>query len=165
MPTIRWRGADGSLENVVVTQGRAQSVVTADHAVHRYTLAWTDDWVTRSLVIGTGFRLESTSDGWNLNGRWMPELARAIDVDFVLTPLTNSLPIHRLALSVGASAEIVTAWVDAPPGLEVHLDPQRYTRTGTLTYLFESLDSDFSREITVDQAGFVVDYPGLFARQ
>ena len=85
-------------------------------------------------------------------------------MDFVLTPLTNSLPVHRLALSVGASAEIVTAWVDAP-SLEVHPDPQRYTRTGTLTYLFESLDSDFSREITVDQAGFVVDYPGLFARQ
>ena len=37
-------------------------------------------------------------------------------------------------------------------------------RTGALTYLFESLDSDFSREITVDQSGFVVDYPGLFTR-
>ena len=161
MPTIQWRGIDGSLEDAVITDGRAQSVVTTNETVHRYTATWTHDWVTRSLTIGTGFRLESTSDGWNLNGRWRPELAPAVDVDLVLTPLTNTLAIQRLALAVGSSAEIITAWVDVP-SFEVHPDPQRYTRTGVNTYLFESLDSDFRAEITVDESGFVVDYPGLF---
>jgi uncharacterized protein len=50
------------------------------------------------------------------------------------------------------------------PELEVIPDPQRYTRLATNTWLYESLDSDFSREIKVDDDGFVIDYPGLFTR-
>ena len=164
MPTVRWSGVDGSLEDAVVFPGRAQSVVTTDDRVYRYTATWTHDWVTRSLVIDTGFRLDSTGEGWRLNGRPRPELAAAVDVDLVLTPLTNTLAIQRLALAVGSSAEIVTAWVDAPT-LDVHPDPQRYTRTGATEYLFESLDSDFSATITVDESGFVTEYPGLFSRR
>lgn len=43
-------------------------------------------------------------------------------------------------------------------------DPQAYTRTAVNLYLYESLDSDFSRQITVDADGFVIDYPGLYSR-
>ena len=50
------------------------------------------------------------------------------------------------------------------PSLEVIPDPQRYTRIDNRVYRFESLDSDFTRDIQVDADGFVVEYPGLFSR-
>jgi hypothetical protein len=85
----------------------------------------------------------------------------AVDIDLAFSPFTNTLPIRRLNLPVGSSAEIVTAYVEAL-SLRVTPDPQRYTRLATDEYLYESLDTDFSRRITVDADGFVLDYPGLF---
>jgi hypothetical protein len=61
------------------------------------------------------------------------------------------------------SADITTASVSVP-GLTVQTDPQRYTLIGPREYLYESRDSDFSRRVTVDEHGFVLDYPGLFTR-
>ena len=55
------------------------------------------------------------------------------------------------------------AYIDVAD-LTVVPDPQRYTRLDEDLYLYESLDSEFSREITVDFDGFVIDYPGLFER-
>jgi hypothetical protein len=49
--------------------------------------------------------------------------------------------------------------------LSVTTDPQRYTRLETgKRYRYESLDSDFVREIDIDDDGLVVTYPGLFRR-
>lgn len=76
---------------------------------------------------------------------------------------TNTLPIRRLGLAVGESADIVTVYVDHE-SFTVTTDPQRYTRLDTDRYLYESRDGDFRREITVDDDGLVVDYPGLFER-
>ena len=42
---------------------------------------------------------------------------------------------------------------------------QRYTNLGGGRYRFESLDDDFTADLTVDEAGLVVDYPGLFRRR
>jgi hypothetical protein len=51
------------------------------------------------------------------------------------------------------------------PSLNVTADPQRYTCLEPMRrYRFESLDSDFVREIEVDKNGLVVLYPGLFRR-
>jgi uncharacterized protein len=51
------------------------------------------------------------------------------------------------------------------PELTLTTDPQRYTclERGR-RYRYESLDSDFVREIDVDADGLVVTYPGLFRR-
>jgi len=49
--------------------------------------------------------------------------------------------------------------------LTVTIDPQRYTCLEPMRrYRYESLDSDFTREIEVDLDGLVVVYPGLFKR-
>jgi hypothetical protein len=50
------------------------------------------------------------------------------------------------------------------PDLEPLADPQRYTRLDEDLYLYESLDSDFTAELTVDARGYVLEYPGLFER-
>jgi hypothetical protein len=94
----------------------------------------------------------------------VPELDGAIDVDVSATPFTNTLPIRRLDLAEGQSADIRAAYVSLPE-LTVKIDPQRYTclERGR-RYRYESLDSEFVREIVIDAEGLVVTYPGLFKR-
>jgi len=134
----------------------------------RYAIDTDASWATRTVRVATdGNSLVLFSDGrghWNEgDGRVLDRLTGATDVDISATPLTNTLPIWRLGLGVGESADIVTAYI-AVPELTVTADPQRYTRLDERSYRFESRDSDFARDITVDDAGFVVDYPGLFRR-
>jgi hypothetical protein len=88
-------------------------------------------------------------------------------VDVAETPFTNTLPIRRLRLSPGESAEIAVAYFDGAE-LQPWPEPQRYTRLqkgeeGEL-YRIESLDGGFTADLAVDADGLVVDYPGLFRR-
>lgn len=90
-------------------------------------------------------------------------LADCTDIDIAVTPFTNTLPIRRLSLDVGESAEIDVAYVTVPD-LTLSPAPQRYTRLNDRIYRFESLDSGYTADITVDGNGLVTDYPGLFRR-
>ena len=131
-----------------------------------YALRADRAWVFHRLDLRLGEQhLQVRREGgrWFVNGSEDPELADAREVDLSVSPLSNTLPIRRLGLEIGQSADIVTAYIDVPE-LTVVPDPQRYTRTGEREYLYESRDSDFSRTITVDEHGLVVEYPGLFTR-
>jgi hypothetical protein len=159
----RWRGAERqSLEVLLFREGLARSEVRFGNEAWRYEIEL-DGWSTRKVTIGPLVLVLEDDGQWTVDGAARPDLAEAVDVDIVLTPFTNTLPIRRLGLAVGERAEIVTAWVDVP-SLEVVPDPQRYTRVARRVYRFDSLDSDFTRDIRVDVDGFVVDYPGLFER-
>jgi hypothetical protein len=128
-------------------------------------------WRCRELeveVVGGERALRLRGDG---HGRWtdeagaaLPALTGAIDVDLPVTPFTNTLPIRRLRLAAGASAEIAVVYV-RPPELTVELDRQRYTcLTPLRRYRYEAVDDSFATEIEVDERGLVVTYPGLFRR-
>ena len=177
---LRWRPAEGGgLEHLVLAEGpdgvRAESVVigTDDGGPFaiRYGLACDAGWRVRALEvvsIGDGRRIAVRADGagyWTDEaGAALPALDGAIDVDIAATPFTNTLPIRRLGLAAGQAAEIVTAYVSVP-ALGVAPDPQRYTcLVPGRRYRYESLDSDFTREIETDGDGLVTDYPGLFRR-
>ena len=95
----------------------------------------------------------------------IPSLDGCIDVDISATPFTNTLPIRRLKLRPGQSAELLIAYILIPE-MELKMNKQRYTclelnSSGGL-YKYESMESDFSAELPVDSNGLVVDYPGLF---
>ena len=100
---------------------------------------------------------------WSLNGARCPPLDGCIDVDLNFSPSTNLLPIRRLSLSIGQSAEVVAAWLRFP---SFSLEPlhQRYRRLGPGLYRYESAGREFVRELTVDADGFVIDYPGFWTR-
>jgi hypothetical protein len=98
---------------------------------------------------------------WCANGVAQPDVRGCIDVDLGFSPCTNSLPIRRLKLAVGARAEVRAAWVRFPD-LSLEVLQQSYTRIAEVTYLYESAAGDFKRELTVNADGFVVDYPGLW---
>jgi len=86
-----------------------------------------------------------------------------VDVDIGFTPSTNTLPIRRLQLEVGESADVDAAWVRFPE-LTVERLRQRYTRVAHDRYRYESLDGDFTAELVVDDDGLVVTYEGLWER-
>ena len=91
------------------------------------------------------------------------DLRDCTDIDIAVTPFTNTLPIRRLNLEVGEAAEIDVVYVTVPD-LTLSPAPQRYTRLDDRIYRFESLDSGYTADITVDDHGLVTDYPGLFRR-
>ena len=95
-------------------------------------------------------------------------LTDALDCDLGLSPLTNSMPVLRHGLvSAGRSTDFVMAWISVPD-LGFRMSRQRYTfvRAEGDDYImrYEALDSDFSADITFDQDGLVVDYPGIGRR-
>lgn len=125
-------------------------------------------WATRrvSVDVKGGARLEILSDGaghWrHADGHAIPQLAGCVDTDVSMTPFTNTLAIRRLGLKVGEAAEIKVAYIFVPD-LTLRAAPQRYTRLAERLWRFESLD--FTADLTVDEEGFVVEYPGLFRRE
>ena len=176
----RWRDwAGDGLEHLVLREGpdgvhADSAVVGADDGevfAARYRIHCDLEWRTRRLQVsrvGDDRPLDLSGDG---AGHWTDpagaprtDLAGAIDVDLTATPFTNTLPIRRLRLASGQSATIQVVYVRVPD-LSVTTVRQRYTclEPGR-RYRFESVDSDFTREIEVDGDGLVVTYPGLFRR-
>ena len=162
----------------------------------RYQLLTDERWCTRLFEVeteGAGWqrqvRLERSSDGWRVTthergnlspllaraGRSGPaqpgterpdELAGALDVDLLNSPLTNTLPLRRLGLVPGGRADgtgydIVAAWVLLPE-LTVLPSRQTYSLLAPGRVSYES--GSFATELTVDPGGFVTHYPGFADR-
>lgn len=137
-----------------------------------YSLVAHEGFVTAGLrVEARGEGLHETLDlwrsdegRWNVGGESRPELDDALDCDLGLSPLTNSMPVlrHGLLREQG-SVELLMAWVSVPD-LTVHLSRQGYTGLGDGVVRFESLDDSFTAEITFDEDGLVLDYPGVARR-
>lgn len=176
----RWQDWDArGIEHLVLREGPreivAESVVvgSADDSVFaiRYRIRCDKGWRVRSaevVLVGENRKIEIAGDGqgnWSdASGKPIRKLRGAIDIDLSATPFTNTLPIRRLRPRAGQSAEIVAVYI-LVPALTLTTDPQRYTcLEAGKRYRYESIDSDFTREIEVDNRGLVVTYPGLFKR-
>lgn len=170
MMQVGWRSLTSEAEErLALSTGldhRATSTITTADGPVRYEITTGPDWRTRTLEIESASvgRLHLSTDGqggWMLNGRPHPELTEAVDVDFVLSPFTMTLPIRRLDLAVGRSADIVVARVGGD--LTVNATTLRFTRTAHRRYRVDSPD-DRNAEFDVDDTGLVLDYPGGWAR-
>lgn len=130
---------------------------------------WKVKELSLTLLSSNRKSIKIRADGqghWSTHrGDPVSSLDGCIDVDISATPFTNTLPIRRLELKPGQSAELLVAYVLIPE-MDLMTDGQRYTclelnAHGGL-YRYESLDSDFSADLRVDSDGIVIDYPGLF---
>jgi len=161
-------------KNEIVADGmvlfEAQGVPTRAH----YTIRCQSNWLTRQVAIHTvgltGARQRLSSDGaghWFRAGTPLAALDGCLDVDINVTPFTNTLPIRRLALKPGQSAEISVVYI-ALPQLEIKPVKQRYTCLDLTPeggrYRYESLASGFTAELRVDADGLVIDYAGIWKR-
>lgn len=113
--------------------------------------------------------LESDGEGhWQVDGAAAPALDGCLDVDIQVTPFTNTLPIRRLDLAAGDSADIRVVYVPVP-ALTPEPAEQRYTcleprRPHGGRYRYEGLFRNFTAELPVDADGLVMDYPETFKR-
>lgn len=140
-----------------------------------YEIQTESDWKVRACTLRL---LGDTTPGVTLHadgeGHWtdaagdpLSALDGCIDVDISVTPFTNTLPIRRVSLHPGQSVDLLVVYLSVPE-MEVRSAPQRYTclegnAAGGL-YRYESLTSDFTRDLRVDAQGLVIDYPGLWKR-
>ena len=160
----------------------------------RYELRTDPSWVTARVDVaaeGAGWvrtvRLELAAGRWRVTASEQGDLDAALtaaghagaglpgtedpdllygayDVDLAGSPLTNTLPIRRLGLAkaeTGVAHRLSVVWV-LLPSLEVIQADQIYTPVGEGRVRYAS--ETFSADLTCDDDGFVVDYPGLARR-
>ena len=154
----------------IVAEGVIWTAVEAHHFAVLYRIECDAEWrvkTTYARVIGADTAVDLTTDGaghWrNATGLALPALEGAIDVDLSITPFTNTLPIRRLNLTAGQHADIRVVYLGFPD-LNLSIDRQRYTCLKSGQYRYESLDTEFTRDIETDADGLIVTYPGLFRR-
>ena len=99
---------------------------------------------------------------WTRDGAPAPQVAGCLDVDLGFSPVTNTLPIRRLALAVGAAAPVRAAWLRFP-GLELEPLEQVYRRLAPARYAYESAAGRFRAELEVDGDGLVTRYGDYWA--
>jgi uncharacterized protein len=89
-------------------------------------------------------------------------LAGADFFDLGLSPLFNSLPVIRdKLLEPGPARRYEMRWIDVP-SLAESMSEQSYEPLGNGHVRFSS--AGFTSDIRFDEAGFVLDYPGIATR-
>lgn len=172
---VRWETWDGEHTETLTLRWENEAW-TASGAVGRervqYVLRISPLWHMRQFLL---FRdldepdLWLATDGHNrwgeVNGAHRPELDGGVDVELACTPFTATLPIRRLPLEVGDSAEIPMIVIDVET-LGVVLHHRRYTRLGEHRWRIGLDDADGGGEVEldVDQYGVVIDHPDRFRR-
>jgi hypothetical protein len=155
----------------------ATTAVEADNAwAIQYEITLNPDWLTRSArVVGRSgsaprreLMLESDGAGrWWIDGQPAPHLDGCLDVDLESSALTNAFPVHRLGLQVAQEASAPAAYVRAL-GLGVERLEQHYGRLdddGTRQrYRYAAPAFEFACELLYDEAGLLLDYPGIATR-
>ena len=154
----RLRGHTSAVED-----GRAYAV--------RYEIVLDDRWRTREARVSSdtvsGPRetvLRADGEGhWTVDGEPAPELDGLLDVDIEASACTNTLPVHRLPLPAGETVEAPAAYVRALDLSVSRLD-QTYTRLDDHRFDYTSEGGSFRAVLEYDDAGLVVDYPGIAVR-
>jgi uncharacterized protein len=159
---------DGGIHADSLAVGEIESTT---YRVH-YGIDCDSDWQVRGVRVEDLLSHKVVSMVRENDGRWsdeegsiLPALDGCTDVDIMITPFTNTLPIRRLSLRAGEAREIAVVYVGLP-GLVVSRFEQRYTclslNENGGTYKYESLKSGFTADLLVDTDGLVVDYPNIF---
>ena len=124
----------------------------------RTTVTLRDDAGERSLD------LVADAGRWSVDGVEIAAVRGCVDVDLEWSPSTNTLPIRRLAISVGgATGALRMAWVRFPA---LTLEPlsQEYRRIAPDRYHYTSGGGSFEADIAVDAEGLVAAYEGGWER-
>jgi uncharacterized protein len=170
----RWATWDGEghddLTLLWENEGWTASGVVSRERV-QYVLRLSATWQVRQFLL---FRDLEEPDLWlatdgggrwgEMNGAHRVELDGCYDIDLSpITPFTSTLPIRRLPLHVGHTADISVATIDVET-LDVQPAHQRYTRATSHHWEVTRLDTGESEEFDVDEHGLVLDLPERFRR-
>jgi hypothetical protein len=143
----------------------------APWSIH-YTIELDDEWrVCSAKVIDyAGNTLDITVDkaaNWTINGTLQPELQGRLDLDFEASAVTNTIPVHRLALQPGEQGESAAVYIRSK-GLAVEQLDQTYLRLrdedNRLRYDYQSPRFGYHDTLRFDRDGLAQDYPGIGRR-
>ncbi|MFZ4811231.1 MAG: putative glycolipid-binding domain-containing protein [Ilumatobacteraceae bacterium] len=166
---VAWDG-DGDEELTLTWENEgwtASGIVSRERV--QYVLRLSAAWQVRQLLL---FRDLDEPDLWlatDSHGRWgemngahRTDLDGCTDLMLPITPFTATLPIRRLPLLVGHTAEISVVTVDVET-LELKPHAQRYTRLDTHRWSVGDADGRVDT-FDVDEHGLVLDLPDRFRR-
>jgi uncharacterized protein len=175
LATVAWREREKAASHVCSLRaeeggfelaGAGDAELGGERVEVRFIVRVDGAWATRHTDVRAGGRSATIRadelGGWSVEGTDRGDLQGCTDVDLGFTPATNTLPVRRLGLSIGQSAQIEAAWV-LFPSLSVERAVQRYERLGERRYRYSS--GTFSVELDVDEHGLVLDYPPYWMRR
>jgi uncharacterized protein len=184
-PTAAWQHRDARVGFEVVyfhlpddgyrIQGCTTAVEDDQTWVVDYAIRLDTTWTTRRAQISgrsaSGSRstvLEADGAGhWLLDGVAASHLDGCLDVDLESSAMTNALPVHRMGLPVGGRAAAPAAYVRALD-LAVERLEQTYVRSTDESshqrYDYTAPAFGFACRLVYDEAGLVLDYPGIAVR-
>ncbi|MEM9788145.1 MAG: putative glycolipid-binding domain-containing protein [Pseudomonadota bacterium] len=159
-----WDWPDKGTDRATVLTTPDGLQISSQHAETRYWLHTDPNHAAISLKVQVDraqpLDLRRDRDGWHhLDGSLVPGSAMAIDPDIACTALTNTLPIRRLGLGIGDTAAMDVLYLPVPD-LTPRIVRQRYTRTDH-GYRYQNLQNGFEALLSVDNDGWVTDYPGV----
>jgi uncharacterized protein len=128
------------------------------HTIGATVKGWVGDRSVELLV------QRSRAGDWILNDVPYPTVRGCIDLDLSFTPATNLLPLRRLDLAVGQTAEVRSAWLEWPAAVLTPL-VQRYSRRSGDDYDYEADlpgAENFVAVLRIDPGGWVVEYDDLW---
>ena len=140
-----------------------------------YAIRLDETWTTRSARItgrsASGIRqVQLEADGlgrWQVDGEAASRLDGCFDVDLESSAMTNTLPVHRLSLDAGAREPAPAAYVRARDLSAERLE-QEYVRAPDegrhQRYDYAAPVFGFAARLVCDEAGLVLDYPGIALR-
>ncbi len=169
---VRWTTWDGEHDEVATlrweNEGWTISGVVSRERI-QYAIRATATWRVSQLLL---FRDLEEPDLWlatdgsgrwgEMNGAHRPDLDGCYDVHLACTPLTTILPIRRIVLHEGDTADLPIVTID-PETLEVRPGRHRYTRAASHRWIVTHPGSE-PVEFEVDEHGLAIDLPEQFRR-
>jgi hypothetical protein len=141
-----------------------------------YEIEIDQEWRTRRAVVSgrsdvdhRAVLLEHDGSGsWWIDGARAQHLDGCFDVDLESSAMTNTLPVHRLGLTIGERADAPAAYVRAGD-LGVQRLEQEYIRaeddhSGQQQYDYSAPAFEFTARLEYGQDGLVASYPGIAVR-
>jgi hypothetical protein len=106
-----------------------------------------------------GLRRAADDLWFDYQGLEIKELAGSAEVDISASPFTNTIALQKLGNLKEKTFKVVYIHM---PDLSLSVVDQMYTVLGPGKFKYDNLTSGFSAELSVDQYGLLLDYPGLF---
>jgi hypothetical protein len=171
---VRWTTWDGDAEETLTLTWENEGW-TASGTVGRervqYVIRLSPTWQVRQFLL---FRDLDEPDLWlatdgaarwgEMNGAHRVELDGCYDVDLACSPFPRTIPIRRLPLHTGHTADVPVVRIDVET-LDVRAVPMRYTRVERHRWRVTDVSTGVTDEFDVDDHGLVVDLPEAFRRR